>query len=253
MVDTCRSYGDGRGFARLRTWHQRNPGARFEVVLKVGRPVIEGVPRSGCDVSQLIDQAQNERELLDGAAVVLVKDPPEELFHQGRLQRTLEHLAAHFVGLRVGVASHRLDACAKLPAAPGFIAQLEVNALNRWVSGPAASGLSERGWEVWAMQPLAYGFLGRCEPRSFPANDWRSRLPDEVVNRMRLGALGFHRALAPDFPDHGVAHYALGYCLRHPAISRVVIGPRTIAQLRDVFTAAELARRPEFELAMARL
>src|SRR5207253_8592493 len=101
---------------------------------------------------------------------------------------------------------------------PGAIVQLEHHLLNRHVAVPTAALLAERGWRVWGMQPLAYGFLGGKYGAAsrFPADDWRSRLPAGVRLTLAAAAAALPSFLPPAVRDRPLAEAALAWCLADP-------------------------------------
>ncbi|AZM52297.1 hypothetical protein DMA15_06555 [Streptomyces sp. WAC 01529] len=261
-VDTAPGYGAGSGLVRLAAW-QRSRGAAFRVVMKPGRPHGPGGPRSDLRVGSLRREIDAGAELVGPPAAVLVKDPPEEAFRDGVLAEVLGELASALPGTRVGVATHRLDLVPYLPEpaeldaragaqvqphAASPVVQMEHHAVNRTVAVPAAAHARRRGWEVWGMQPLAYGFLaGRYGPDTrFAADDWRSRLPRQARSALAAGARGFAASLPSPFSSRPPAECALAWCLTDPSLQRIVVGPRTGAQFASVLGAMSLARDPRF-------
>lgn len=270
-VDTAPGYGAGSGLVRLAAW-QRSRGAAFQVVMKPGRPHGPYGPRSDLRIGSLRQEIDAGVELVGPPAAILVKDPPEEAFRDGGLAAVLGELTSAFPGTRVGVATHRLDLVPYLPEAstappgnpgptPGNgppahhepdvarpVVQMEHHAVNRTVAVPAAGHARQRGWEVWGMQPLAYGFLaGRYGPDTrFAADDWRSRLPRQARSALAAGARGFAASLPPPFASRSAAECALAWCLTDPSLQRIVVGPRTGAQFASVLRAMSLATDPRF-------
>ncbi|GAB1510033.1 aldo/keto reductase [Actinophytocola sp. KF-1] len=145
----------------------------------------------------------------------------------------------------VGIATHRLDLAARLgePPVAGAVVQLEYHLLNRHVAVPVAAALAARGWRVWAMQPLAYGFLGgRYDAATrFPADDWRSRIPPRVRAAFAASAALLPVWLPPALRGRPLAEVALAWCLADENVARVVAGPRRVAHVGSVVRAVALA------------
>lgn len=245
-VDTCATYGAGQGFELLKAW-QRTTGCQFNVVIKVGRPIVDGMPRSSCALGPLLEQIARERDELGRVAMLLIKDPPAELFVNGEIGPLLTALQARLPGLALGIATHRLECCQYLPSVQGHTVQLEFNALNAPTAAPVVTSLVERGWSVWGMQPLAYGFLGsRCAPGTFERDDWRCLLSADYVRVMQAGSASFRERWRDVFPDVPLARVAIAYCLAQAGLQRVVVGPKSAGQLRDAWHALALSAHVAF-------
>jgi aryl-alcohol dehydrogenase-like predicted oxidoreductase len=110
-------------------------------------------------------------------------------------------------------------------------------------------------WNVWAVQPLAYGFLGRKYHGtwSFPADDWRSQMPPRIKEILHDLSESFLVQFSPFLGEVPPAACAIAFCLADPNIDRVVVGPKTPGQLQDSIIALELAADPSFRNAADRL
>ena len=245
-LDTAGAYGAGEGLRRAADW-QRRRGRNWRIVVKPGRPLGAQGPRS--ELGPAAIRAELAVQPVAEPAAVLLKDPSEAAFRDGTVPRLLADLQAGGHRL-VGVATHRLDLVPALGPPPGGagVLQLEFNLLNRVVAQPAARAAADAGWQVWGMQPLAYGFLGGRHDAAtvFGADDWRSRIPPAARAAFQAGARGLRSWLPPRAARHPPAETALAWCLAAPELSRVVVGPRSVAQLRSLDGAWELATDPEF-------
>ncbi len=244
-VDVAPGYGAGAGMRRVADW-QRRRGRVWRAVVKPGRAVREDGPHSDVTLPGLAAELRDIEAVLTDPAGVLVKDPPEAAFADGSLTALLARLAREGRPV-VGVATHRHDLAALLgdPPAPGAVVQLEYHLLNRHVAVPAAALLAARGWRVWAMQPLAYGFLGgRYDAATrFPADDWRSRIPDRVRTAFATAAALVPGWLPPAVREHPLPEVALAWCLADPNVDRVVVGPRRPEHVGSVLRALPLVPR----------
>lgn len=196
-LDTAGAYGAGEGLRRVAQW-QRRRGLSWQVVVKPGRPPgIEG-PRSAIGLDDI--RRELAAQPVSEPAAVLVKDPPEAAILDGTVGRLLADLRADGHRL-VGVATHRLDLLPALGSAPegAGVLQVEYHLLNRVVAVAAVRAAAQRGWQVWGMQPLAYGFLGGRHDveRVFPADDWRSRIPPAARAAFHAGVRGLRHWLPP--------------------------------------------------------
>lgn len=99
----------------------------------------------------------------------------------------------------------------------------------------------ELGLGVLAREPLANGYLsGKYAPGRgiTAAGDWRSgEDPEQAAEKLEAVA----RIQVSEVPDGiGLAQWALTWALRDPAVSAVIPGSKTIAQLESNATAADL-------------
>lgn len=246
-VDVAPGYGAGAGLRVLAGW-QRRRGRTWHAVVKPGRAVGSDGPRSDVSVTGVAAELRDIEAVLPNPAGVLVKDPPGTAFADGSLSALLTWLARRdgaAVGSVVGIATHRLDLAARLgePPVPGAVVQLEYHLLNRHVAVPAAATLAARGWRVWAMQPLAYGFLGgRYDATTrFPADDWRSRIPARVRAAFAASAALLPGWLPSPVRERPLAEAALAWCLADENVARVVVGPRRAEHVASAGRALALA------------
>ncbi|MER8113803.1 aldo/keto reductase [Streptomyces sp. NPDC094031] len=255
-IDTAPGYGAGEGLRRVGRW-QRSRGRSWRVAAKPGRPLTGRGPVSDLSLPSLVGEVEHGAELTGDPACILVKDPPARSYTDGRLAGTLGALEHRFPGTTVGVASHLPEALAEFAEScrqpRTRIAQIELNAVNHRVACPAADRLAARGWEVWAMQPLAYGFLARPGFVPVPGTDWRAGLPTEAQRAMRAAAHCFARgvpsARASGRPlQEGAvppAAWAIAFCLSVPSVTRSVVGPKNVAQLEAALLALDLVSDPD--------
>ncbi|MCU7729707.1 aldo/keto reductase [Actinoplanes sp. KI2] len=245
-IDTAGAYGHGEGLRRVAAW-QGCRGHRWQIVVKLGRPIGPDGPRSDLGPEQI--HAELAGQPVSAPAAVLLKDPPEDAIRNGTVHRLLSRLRTG-ENVLVGVATHRLDLVSALGRPPDGdgVLQLEFNLLNRVTAVPAARAAAAAGWQVWGMQPLAYGFLGGRHDAgtTFGADDWRSRIPPTVRAAFQAGARSLPAWLPPRVAGRPLAEVALAWCLAHPALSRTVVGPRSPSQLLSLDGAWELATDPEF-------
>jgi myo-inositol catabolism protein IolS len=94
---------------------------------------------------------------------------------------------------------------------------------------------------VLARVPLASGFLsGKYAPGTefTQQNDIRSRHDKEEVQRRLELVEEIRQNEVP--PDVEMARWALAWCLQHPAVTCVIPGNKTIAQVESNAGAADL-------------
>ncbi|MDH6113589.1 aryl-alcohol dehydrogenase-like predicted oxidoreductase [Kitasatospora sp. MAP12-15] len=241
-VDTAPGYGGGDGLRRLAAW-QRSRGRTWNIAAKPGRPRINGVPTNRIGPTELLAEVAVGARLVGEPRFVLVKDPSPQSYQDGSLVEALDLLEETLPGVTVGVAGHLHASLLRLPPPPRRrVAQIELNGVNRHVSVPAGEALAGIGWEVWAMQPLAYGFLARPDddPGTRSQEDWRSLLPSATRTGLRAAADAFIRSAGAGEGQADRAATAIAFCLSIPAVSRVLVGPKTPQQLDAVMAALDL-------------
>ncbi len=91
-----------------------------------------------------------------------------------------------------------------------------------------------------ARVPLASGFLtGKFQASAtFPANDMRSTIAPEKVQKMIAEARVIQRDEVP--PGVAMAQWALAWCLKNPLVTSVIPGCKDPNQTRFNAAAAEL-------------
>jgi aryl-alcohol dehydrogenase-like predicted oxidoreductase len=254
FVDVALVYGAGEALRRIAKW-QRVTSHQFKPIVKVGRPVVDGVPVSRLEFESISREISMIAAFLGKPAAILIKDPPAEAFLNGRLSRLMGDIAATWPGVGIGVATHRFECAIFLPEAAGNIAQIEYNGLNWKTSLAVMATLHSRGWNLWGAQPLANGFLsGKYRiGHHFPRDDWRSQLPGPVTNDMIGRAVEFFDHLGKLSESHRPPVLATAFCLLAPHLEKVAVGPKHICQWRDVLAALALSRSNEFRELCGRL
>jgi aryl-alcohol dehydrogenase-like predicted oxidoreductase len=130
---------------------------------------------------------------------------------------------------------------AQAPELGADVIQVTYNRLNRVAEDGVLAAAAELDVGVLAREPLANGYLsGRYRPgnRITSPADWRSlHDPREVENMLASVAQIEATEVPAGVP---LARWALGWCLRHPVVSAVIPGSRTLEQLESNVAAAEL-------------
>jgi aryl-alcohol dehydrogenase-like predicted oxidoreductase len=120
------------------------------------------------------------------------------------------------------------------------VIQVLYNRLHREAEEQVLPFCRERRIGVLARVPLAKGFLGGAyRPDAvFPENDTRAAYGREF-NRAQLKMVEqIRRQEVP--PGQNMAQWALAWCLKHPAVSSVVVGCKSLEQVQSNAAAAEL-------------
>jgi aryl-alcohol dehydrogenase-like predicted oxidoreductase len=103
--------------------------------------------------------------------------------------------------------------------------------------------------------PLAAGWLtGKYRPAEAPPPDSRAAgrlgkmlrtFDEERPEVQRKYALVEELSALAREAGHSLAHMAMAFAAEHPAVTSVIMGPRTLAQTQDTLAAADLRLAPE--------
>lgn len=246
-ADTAPSYGGGRGLRRLSTW-QHSRGLRYACGLKCGRPIRQGVPFSDLSPHSMIAEVKASAIEVGSPRVVFVKDPPMEALEDGTVSALREILAARWPEARTGLATHLCELPERLLQDPPGVLQIEYSGVNWRRAAPVVARFAQAGWEVWAMQTLAYGWLARSEGehREFGEDDFRATLSAHSCALLHLISSSFFQAMMPWTQAYPRSVVALAFVLSNPAVARVVIGPRHRRHLEDIAPVARLIEDAAF-------
>ena len=114
--------------------------------------------------------------------------------------------------------------------------------LNRTIEGGVLPTTQRHGMGVLTYGPLSSGWLsGRADPTQGHRVATAPQAFDLTIpaNRIRLDAVRDLTKLAGE-AGTPLAHLALGFVLSHPAVTSVLIGPRTPEQLDDLLAGADV-------------
>jgi myo-inositol catabolism protein IolS len=119
------------------------------------------------------------------------------------------------------------------------VVQLAYNRLDQTAASGVLETCSRRGLGVLVRQPLASGFLtGKYEPgATFPENDVRERWYSGSRRADLIRAAQIREAEVP--PGLPMPVWAIGWCLRNPAVTCVVPGCKSPDQVRMNSLAAD--------------
>ncbi|MEF8787812.1 MAG: aldo/keto reductase, partial [Planctomycetota bacterium] len=114
------------------------------------------------------------------------------------------------------------------------------NRLNRGAEEEVLPKAKEKGLGVLSRVPLASGFLSGkySEGQRWPDDDVRSLHDEEKIDRRLREVERLQREEVPEGVD--MAPWALSWSLRHPAVTTVIPGCKSVEQVRSNASAAEL-------------
>jgi aryl-alcohol dehydrogenase-like predicted oxidoreductase len=121
--------------------------------------------------------------------------------------------------------------------------QVVYNRLDRQPEEQVFPSCIEQNLGVLARVPLASGFLsGRYKPGdTFSGQDVRAARDPEQTQARLIAVEQIRQTEVP--PDVDMATWALAWCLRHPAVSCVIPGCKSVAQVEANAKAAELVSK----------
>lgn len=243
-IDTAMAYGE-EALRRVARWQESVPNP-CRIAVKVGRPTRDGRPTPDLRIESIVTELDAVEQIVGQASAILLKDPPESAIADGIVEATLTELGRVRPRAHVGLSTHVTRPA--LPPTPTCrIAMIELNGVNWFSSCRTAHQLDTGGWEVWAMQPLAYGYLGRRRATDeFPSHDWRHRLSLAQRRALQQRAAAFVHRLQLRFPNESAPRLSVAFCLAQRSVRRVVIGPKTAEQARVSLSALDLSRQADF-------
>ena len=251
FFDTADVYGDGRSeqlIARLR----RERDEQLVVATKLGRrlPVqsVSGYSTENIDSFVARSQKNLETDRLD---LVQLHCPPTDLFYHQEVFATMDDLVRAGRIANYGVSVERVEEALKALDYPGVSTiQIIYNIFRQRPEERLFPAAQVADVGIIARVPLASGLLtGRIKADTvFPPNDHRNynrhgeafdvgETFSGVDIEAGLAALAEIRAILP----HGesLTSLALRFCCSHPAVSTVIPGAKTPAQVHDNASAGD--------------
>ncbi|HEX7897693.1 MAG TPA: aldo/keto reductase [Planctomycetota bacterium] len=248
FIDTADVYGDGRS-ERL-VGQVKRPG--LTIATKAGRRLpkqaVEGYTRENLIAWTDRSRANLEVETLD---LLQLHCPPTDLYRSDRVFRILDDFVKEGRIRRYGVSVETIEEAGLALERPIASIQIIFNLFRQRPAEELFGRAKRRGVEIIARVPLASGLLtGRITPETTcPADDHRafnrrgeafdvgetfSGVPLEAA----FQAVEALRPLVP--PGATMAQFALRWILAHDAVTWVIPGGRSAAQVEDNLRAVAL-------------
>jgi aryl-alcohol dehydrogenase-like predicted oxidoreductase len=233
-------------------------GRRDEVILatKVHFPMGEGRNRGGNSRRWIMHEVEESLRRLGTDWIDLYQihrpDPATDieetlsaltdLVHQGKIRafgsstfRPEDIVDAHHVSERRGLGRFRTE-------------QPPYSILARWIESSVLPLCQKYGMGVMTWSPLASGFLSGRYRKDAPIDlaSGRAALspsrfdPAQPENQIKLDVVEQLVELA-DQVGCTIAELAMAFPLAHPAVTSVLLGPRTMEQLRGLLKGASLS------------
>jgi aryl-alcohol dehydrogenase-like predicted oxidoreductase len=245
FFDTADVYGDGRSerlIARLR----RERDEQLVIATKAGRrlPVQSVAGYSPENLESFITRSQTNLET-DCLDLVQLHCPPTDLYYHQEVFAALDDLVSAGRIANYGVSVERVEEGLKALDYPGVSTiQIVYNIFRQRPEERLFPAALAADVGIIARVPLASGLLtGKISADTvFPPNDHRNyNRHGEAFDvgetfagvdiEAGLAALGRIQAIVP--AGETLASLALRFCCSHPAVSTVIPGAKTPAQVRD--------------------
>jgi len=251
FFDTADAYGDGRSeqlIARLR----RERDEQIVVATKLGRrlPVQSVAGYSPENIDSFVARSQKNLET-DCLDLVQLHCPPTDLFYHQEVFATMDDLVRAGRIANYGVSVERVEEALKALDYPGVsTVQIIYNIFRQRPEERLFPAVQIADVGIIARVPLASGLLtGKITADTvFAPNDHRNynrhgeafdvgETFSGVDIEAGLAALAEIKAILPE--GETLTSLALRFCYSHPAVSTVIPGAKTPAQVRDNASAGD--------------
>jgi aryl-alcohol dehydrogenase-like predicted oxidoreductase len=181
----------------------------------------------------------------DHVDVYLMHSAADEVFFDDALWAALADEVRKGRIRHLGVSLPTPPSVRQVEAAPGFgieVVQVAYNRIDRRAEERVLPLCAEHDLGVLIREPLANGFLsGKYRPGAVvnDPRDWRSQMDEAEIERRLQVVAEVERSELPSGAP--MAEWAIAWCLRHPAVSSVIPGAKSVEQLEQNAQAAELA------------
>lgn len=236
FVDTAECYGDHLA-EQLVGASISGDRDRWIVATKFGHNLSNGLGDENFGPDQVRLQLESSLRALgtDYIDVYQVHSPTNALFENDALWTMLDKQVqagkVRYLGNSLLMPQMR-NQIEKSPDYGISVLQTTYNAIQTIAADTALPAAADLGLGVVIREPLASGFLsGKYQPGDrFAPADVRSMRPVEKIDEA-LTAAG--AALREKPADVDPVAWANAWCLRHPAVSTVIPGVKSVAQLRE--------------------
>ncbi len=254
FIDTADIYGDGRS-ERLIAQHRQITGHHAIIATKIGRRLS---PHAAEGYTEKNIRTFVERSLqnLKTSCIDLLQlhTPPSQVYYMPDVFMYLDRLVKHGKIRHYGVSVEKVEEGLKAIEYPGVATiQIIFNIVRQRPMEHLLNEAHRRNVGVIVRVPLASGLLtGKYNIFSrFPRNDHRSfNRHGEIFDRGEtfagvnfLSGLRIVKALrGVKPPSYTMAQFALRWILMHPAVSTVIVGGKTPAQVHENAQASGMPR-----------
>lgn len=248
LIDTAECYGDHLSERLIGEYLKRDRREDWIVATKFGHHFHDRFSRTNhYGAAEVLQQLDKSLQALQTDYIDLYQfhSGPDEAFDNDELWTLLDKqvMAGKIRHLGLSIAKndnpHQTASASQVNAKT---IQVVYNRLDRKPEDEVFASCQQQDLGVLARVPLASGYLsGKYKPGSvFAGNDVRHRHDQENVARMLTQVEEIKQKEVPAGMD--MAQWALAWCLNHPAVTTVIPGSKSPAQVESNAKAAQFAR-----------
>lgn len=247
LIDTAECYGDHLSEKLIGDFLKRDRREDWVVATKFGHHFHDRFTRTNhYEAADVLKQLDRSLQALQTEYVDLYQfhSGPDEAFDNDELWTLLDKQVTAGKIRHLGLSIAKNDQVHQTTNASKVNAktiQVVYNRLDRKPETEVLVSCQEQDLGVLARVPLASGYLsGKYMPGAvFAGNDVRHRHDQEHVERLLKEVEEIKRTEVPAGLD--MAQWALAWCLKHPAVTAVIPGSKSPAQVEANANAALLA------------
>lgn len=247
LIDTAECYGDHLSEKLIGGYLKKSRRADWIIATKFGHHFHDKFSRTN-EYGAAAVQEQLEKSLralqTDYIDLYQFHSGPDEAFDNDELWTYLDKQVQAGKIRHLGLSIAKNDNMHQVGGASHVNAQtiqVVYNRLDRKPEEAVFASCAEQDLGVLARVPLASGYLsGKYKPGAvFAGNDVRHRHDPQHVARLLEEVAKIKESEVPEGVD--MAQWALAWCLKHPAVTTVIPGSKSPAQVEANAKAAAFA------------
>ncbi|KZE52822.1 aldo/keto reductase [Brevibacillus parabrevis] len=247
LIDTAECYGDHLSEQLIGGYLKKGGRADWIVATKFGHHFHDKFSRTDeYSAAQVQVQLENSLRALQTDYIDLYQfhSGPDAAFDNDELWTYLDKQVQAGTIRHLGLSIAKNDNMHQVANASSVQAkaiQVVYNRLDRKPEEAVFASCAEQDLGVLARVPLASGFLsGKYKPGVvFAGNDVRHRRDPQQVAELLAEVANIKETEVPEGMD--MAQWALAWCLKHPAVTTVIPGSKSPAQVEANAKAAAYA------------
>lgn len=248
LIDTAECYGDHLSERLIGDYLKRDRREDWIVATKFGHHFHDRFTRTNeYGAAEVLAQLDRSLKALQTDYIDLYQfhSGPDEAFDNDALWTMLDKQVSAGKIRHLGLSIAKNDNLHQTSSATQVNAktiQVVYNRLDRKPEEAVFASCEEQDLGVLARVPLASGYMsGKYKPGAvFAGNDVRHRHDPEHVKNLLQQVEEIQRTEVPEGVD--MAQWALAWCLNHPAVTTVIPGSKSPAQVEANAKAALLVR-----------
>lgn len=245
LIDTAECYGDHLSEQLIGGYLKKNRREDWIVATKFGHHFHDKFSRTNhYGAAEVQQQLEKSLQALQTNYIDLYQfhSGPDEAFDNDALWTFLDKQVQAGTIRHLGLSIAKNDNLHQTAAATSVNAQaiqVVYNRLDQTPENEVFASCQQQDLGVLARVPLASGYLsGKYKPGSvFGGNDVRHRHDQEHVTKLLQQVEEIKQNEVPEGMD--MAQWALAWCLKHPAVTTVIPGSKSPAQVEANAKAAE--------------